>query len=205
MEAHAAAISNPPNVASWEGSDEDLVAKTRAGEMAAFESLFERYRSVIYRFVSQLCHGRDETEDVVQECFVRAYENLDKFREECRFTTWIMRIAANLCTDRARTRVRRTALEDKEATDRLLWMTGEQFEDPVENLEADRRAAAVRRALAALPAHHRQMIILRDFEERDYDEISGILGCTYGGAKLRVLRARRALRDRLKPLLEGGD
>jgi len=149
--------------------------------------------------------GSGRREDVVQECFVRAYENLDKFREECRFTTWIMRIAANLCTDRARMRSRRTALEDKEAGDGLLWMTGEQYEDPIANLESERRALAVRRALNALPPHHKQMIVLRDLEERDYDDISGILGCTYGGAKLRVLRARRALRDRLKPLLEGGD
>jgi RNA polymerase sigma-70 factor (ECF subfamily) len=74
-------------------------------------------------------------------------------------------------------------------------------EDPVQNLEAERRKGALRKALNALPVHHRTVIILRDIEEREYPDIASILGCTIGGAKLRVLRARRALRDRIAPLL----
>jgi RNA polymerase sigma-70 factor (ECF subfamily) len=60
----------------------------------------------------------------------------------------------------------------------------------------------LRRALSGLPTHHRTAIVLRDLEEREYPDIAAILGCTVGGAKLRVLRARRALRDRMVPLLE---
>ena len=60
---------------------------------------------------------------------------------------------------------------------------------------------ALRKAIAALPEHHRQMIVMRDIEEREYSDIAEVLGCTIGGAKLRVLRARRALRDRVAPLL----
>jgi RNA polymerase sigma-70 factor (ECF subfamily) len=80
-------------------------------------------------------------------------------------------------------------------------MTSIESEDPVNNLEEDRRKQALRKALAALPAHHRSVIVLRDLEEREYNEIAGILGCTVGGAKLRVLRARRALRDRMAPFI----
>ena len=75
-------------------------------------------------------------------------------------------------------------------------------EDPVDNLEGDRRVGALKRALAALPPHHRSVIVLRDLEGREYPEIASVLNCTVGGAKLRVLRARRALRDRVAPLLE---
>jgi RNA polymerase sigma-70 factor (ECF subfamily) len=205
MDAQVAALTNPPKEAGWERSDGALVARARQRDMDAFEALCERYRGPVHRFVCRMTANREDAEEITQECFVRAFENLERFREECRLSTWLMRIAVNLCTDRARMKARRTALERQEAGSGLLWMTGTAHEDPVENLEAERRAAAVMRALNALPAHHRTMIILRDFEERDYDEISEILGCTYGGAKLRVLRARRALRDRLRPLLEGGD
>jgi RNA polymerase sigma-70 factor (ECF subfamily) len=203
MDAHAVALGTPPGDLAWSGADEALVLQAMAGDVSAFETLFERHRMMVYRFISQMAGSRDDTEDITQECFVRAFEKLDNFRAECRFTTWLMRIAVNLCTDRARMKVRRTALEDKEAADGLIWMTGEATEDPVENMELERRANTVRRALNALPEHHKLMIVLRDFEEREYDEISAIIGCTYGGAKLRVLRARRALRDRLRPLLEG--
>jgi RNA polymerase sigma-70 factor (ECF subfamily) len=96
---------------------------------------------------------------------------------------------------------RRQNLEQQEASGALVWMTAYDSADPISHLESDRRQVAIEKALAALPAHHRTVIILRDIEERDYQDIASILGCTMGGAKLRVLRARRALRDRVAPLL----
>jgi len=96
---------------------------------------------------------------------------------------------------------RRTSLEQQEAQGALDWMTIGSTDDPVQNLEEDRRKVALRKALQALPNHHRTVIILRDIEEREYTEIAQILSCTVGGAKLRVLRARRALKDRIAPLL----
>lgn len=80
-------------------------------------------------------------------------------------------------------------------------MTVGDTDDPVQNLEQDQRRAALKAALNALPAHHRTAVVLRDIEEREYDEIAAIFGCSIGGAKLRVLRGRRALRDRIAPLL----
>lgn len=202
MEGRAAALTQAIGGGSWDATDLELVIRARSGDLPAFAMLFERYRKMVFRFVSHLASGRDDAEDITQECFVRAFENLHRFRDECRFTTWLLRIAVNLCTDRARMRSRRTALEDQEAAGALLWMTTGENSDPVANIVAERRADAVRRALNALPEHHKLMIVLRDVEQKDYDEITQILGCTYGGAKLRVLRARRALRDRLQPLLE---
>jgi RNA polymerase sigma-70 factor (ECF subfamily) len=81
-------------------------------------------------------------------------------------------------------------------------MTVGHFENPVENLIADQRKAALKTAMMALPEHHRIMIVMRDIEEREYEEIAQICNTSLGGAKLRVLRARRALRDRIAPLLE---
>ena len=144
---------------------------------------------------------RDDAEDIVQEAFVRAYQNLHRYRDEAKFTTWLLRIVTNLCTDQARMSQRRTTLEQQEAMGALDWMTIGSTDDPVQNLEEARRKEALRKALNALPAHHRGVIVLRDIEEREYPEIAQILGCTIGGAKLRVLRARRALKDRIAPLL----
>lgn len=183
-------------------SDEALVIRAKEGEFEAFEQLFTRHRDLVYRFAYQMAPRRDDAEDIVQEVFVRAYQNIHRYRDEAKFTTWLLRIASNLGTDRARMSTRRNALEQQEAAGALTWMTeGSTTEDPIENLEGDRRRELLRKAIAALPDHHRNVIILRDIQEREYPEIAEILSCSVGGAKLRVLRARRALRDRLAPLL----
>ena len=182
-------------------SDTALVRRARDGDYEAFEALFERHRMLVYRFAYQMVPRRDDAEDIVQEAFVRAYQNLGRYRDEAKFTTWLLRIVTNLCTDQARMRTRRDALEQQEAAGSLMWMTSIEGPDPVEELEQDRRRIALRKALNAMPAHHRSVIVLRDLEERDYADIAQILGCTVGGAKLRVLRARRALKDRIAPLL----
>ena len=182
-------------------TDVSLVRRAREGDFSAFEALFERHRLLVYRFAYQMTGRRDDAEDLVQEAFVRAYQNLHRYRDEAKFTTWLLRIVSNLCTDQARMSQRRTVLEQQEAAGALDWMTIGSTDNPVENLEQDRRAIALRKALNALPPHHKSVIILRDIEEREYPEMAAILGCTVGGAKLRVLRARRALRDRLAPLL----
>ncbi len=182
-------------------TDVALVRRAREGDYLAFEQLFERHRSLVYRFAYQMTSRRDDAEDIVQEAFVRAYQNLHRYRDEAKFTTWLLRIVTNLCTDQARMTQRRTVLEQQEAVGALDWMTIGDVDDPVQNLEDARRKQALGRALRALPEHHRSVIILRDIEEREYPEIASILGCTIGGAKLRVLRARRALKDRIAPLL----
>lgn len=194
------------NRADWMANeDEALVLAARGGDYAAFERLYEKHRTTVYRFVYQMTHKVDEAEDITQEAFVRAFQNLDRFRKQAKFTTWIMRIAMNLCTDKARMHTRRTNLEQQEADGALDWMTIGDTINPVEELEEDRRSRIVRKAVAALPPHHKNVLIWRDFEEREYSEIAEILGCSVGGAKLRVLRARRALRDRLAPLLNEGN
>ena len=182
-------------------ADASLVKRAREGDYEAFETLFERHRLLVYRFAYQMTNRRDDAEDMVQEAFVRAYQNLHRYRDEAKFTTWLLRIVTNLCTDQARMHKRRDNLEQQEAGGALEWMTVGSTEDPITNLEEERRKKVLRTALNALPSHHRTMIVLRDLEEREYPEIAEILGCTIGGAKLRVLRARRALRDRVAPLL----
>ncbi|MEQ1821152.1 MAG: sigma-70 family RNA polymerase sigma factor [Fimbriimonadaceae bacterium] len=195
------ALSSPKLNLIENDHDNALVKRARDGDFSAFEILFERHRQLAYRFAYQMVPRRDDAEDIVQEAFVRAYQNLHRYRDEAKFTTWLLRIVSNLCTDQARMRTRRDALEQQEAGGALVWMTEGDTDDPVANMEAERRVQILRTALKALPVHHRTVIVLRDLEERGYDEIAEILGCSVGGAKLRVLRARRALKDRVSPFL----
>ncbi len=184
-------------------SDEALVLLARSGNFDAFETLFTRHRSLVYRYAYQLAHRRDDAEDIVQEVFVRAYQNLSRYRDEAKFTTWLLRIATNYGTDRLRMNQRRQNLEQQEAAGALTWMTtGTSHDDPVDNIDQENRREALRRAISALPDHHRNVIILRDIQEMEYQDMAEVLKCSIGGAKLRVLRARRALRDRLAPLLD---
>lgn len=183
-------------------SDESLVDKARAGDYRAFELLFERHRALVYRFVYQMSHRRDEAEDVTQEVFVRAYQNLHRYRDEAKFTTWLLRIATNLGTDRARMASRRQTLEQREAGGALTWMTVGDSDDPLANLQQQSLGAILREAILTLPDHHRNVIVMRDIEEMEYADIASILGCSLGGAKLRVLRARRALRDKVAPYIQ---
>lgn len=185
-----------------QATDELLVVRARQGDDLAMEEVFQRYRQPVYRFVYRFAASREEAEDITQDVFLKVFEHLHSFREECRFSTWIMRIAANLCTDRARARQRRDNLVKQEAAHRLDWMTHPHPADPVDNAHRDAVQVAFHQALAMLPEHHRKTIILRDLEERSYEELSQILRCTMGGAKLRVLRARRALKAKLAPLLK---
>src|SRR5450631_3756451 len=119
-------------------SDVALVRLARAGDFGAFEILFERHRALVYRFAYQMAGRRDDAEDIVQEAFVRAYQNLDRYRDQAKFTTWLLRIATNLCTDQVRMFNRRTALEQQESAGALDWMTAPVTDDPVDNLEAER-------------------------------------------------------------------
>jgi RNA polymerase sigma-70 factor (ECF subfamily) len=183
-------------------TDDALVQRAKGGDEVAFGMLFDRHRDLVFRFVLQMIRNRDEAEDLVQEAFVRAYQNLGNYRDQAKFTTWLLRIATNLCTDRVRMSQRRHNLEQREATEGLLWMTEDNNEDPNANLEDGRKMAVIRQAIESLPEHHRNVIVMRDIEEMEYVDIAAVLGCTVGGVKLRVLRARRALRDRVLPMWE---
>lgn len=202
LNLHVAAKNALSDALGDRDSDESLVQRARNGDFSAFEVLFERHRALVYRFVYQMAPRRDDAEDIVQEVFVRAFQNLHRYRDEAKFTTWLLRIATNLGTDRARMFRRRQSLEQKEAAGALTWMTVGNPADPIENLQRDQLKSILRRAIGALPDHHRNVIMMRDIEEMEYPDMAELLGCTVGGAKLRVLRARRALRDRVAPLLE---
>src|SRR5690606_14211280 len=121
----------------------------------------------------QMAPRRDDAEDIVQEVFVRAYQNLHRYRDEAKFTTWLLRIATNYGTDRARMSSRRHNLEQQEASGALTWMTiGSTSDDPLRNLEQERLKELLRDAIASLPEHHRNAVMFRDIQEMEYEDIA---------------------------------
>ncbi|MEN3002364.1 MAG: sigma-70 family RNA polymerase sigma factor [Armatimonadota bacterium] len=182
-------------------SDEQLVLRAREGDSTALEELFLRYRQPVFRLVYRSVRNIDDAEDITQEVFIKAFERLHTFREQSRFSTWLMRIALNLCTDHARMQKRRQELVQKEATGKLAWMTHPEPPDSDEAVRESTIQEVFHQALQQLPEAQRQLIVMRDLEEMEYEQMAQILGCTVGGVKLRVLRARRALKAKLEPLL----
>lgn len=191
-----------PAEASVTHTDDELVIRARQGDESAFGLLFERHKDLVFRFVANMVRSRDEAEDLVQETFVRAFQNIGGYRDQAKFTTWLLRIATNLATDRIRMTQRRSHLEQQQAKGGLLWMTEGNPEDPNMNLESAETVRILREVILELPEHHRSMIVLRDIEGREYEDIAQMVGTSVGGVKLRVLRARRALRDRMLPRME---
>jgi RNA polymerase sigma-70 factor, ECF subfamily len=179
--------------------DEALVAEAARGNRDAFDVLVRRYQSRLFQLIRILTHGDEESEDLVQETFVRAYRAVHRFRGESTFRTWLHRIAVNVVRTHLTRRSGRRGLRLVETSD---------AEDAVAQLASadDLESAVVRRrmidqALAQLPAGLRLLITLRDVQGLEYREIAAITRLPIGTVESRIFRSRRRLRPLLEPLL----
>jgi RNA polymerase sigma-70 factor (ECF subfamily) len=183
--------------------DRALVERCRSGDLAAFEPLVEKYRERVWRLAYQYLRDREEAWDVAQEAFIRAWQALPNFRGQSAFYTWLFRIVVNIATDRARSRAARgrafgTEAVPEEDWERLLIDPGRGPDEAAARGEERER---VRRALDALPEHHRTIIMLSDLEGLSYREIAEVLGIPMGTVMSRLHNARQRLRRVLGPLL----
>ena len=183
--------------------DEALIRRCRAGEVAAFEPLVEKYRQRVWRLAYQVLRDREEAMDCAQEAFVRAFQSLPAFRGQSAFYTWLFRITLNLATDRHRARGVRTRAFGAERMPEEEWArtapdpgaTPEQVA-----IQAEKRER-IRSALDALPLKFRTIIMLSDVEGLSYREIAQVLNCPIGTVMSRLHNARRRLRAALGPML----
>jgi RNA polymerase sigma-70 factor (ECF subfamily) len=179
--------------------DRILIQRFLAGEEATFDLLVARYYQRIDRLVQHVVGHPMMAEDIAQETFLRAYRALPRFRGEASFYSWLYRIAINLCMSYLRQRppAARLSEEVHDATPAFAA-------DPSSLLECDERHRLVRQAIAALPAHYRIVVILRDLEGFSYQEIAALLSIPLGTVKSRLNFGKRLLRDSLRPLLNDG-
>ena len=186
-------------------SDWELVQRSRTGDRDAFRELVERYRRRIAALAIGMLRNREDALDIVQETFTKAYQNLDRFKGDAAFYTWVYRIAYNLCVDHQRRESKQpqVSLEVDDRGEAAYQPTedGPRRDQPFERARDTEIAQRVREAIADLTPDHRAVILLRELEGLSYAEISQVLDCPKGTVMSRLHYARRQLQGRLKGLL----
>ncbi len=178
-------------------SDEELIEACRAGEASAFDVLVARWEDKIRGAAWRVLGSEEEARDVAQETFLRAYRGIDGFKREARFSSWLYQIAVNLCRDRLRRRRTRTSvsLDELEQSGSVLV---EGRPGAQEQLLAEDLASAVRRAIDALPAEQREVVILKEDQDLTFLEIAQVLAVPVSTVKTRLYRGLGQLRLRLQ-------
>jgi RNA polymerase sigma factor (sigma-70 family) len=173
----------------------DLLARSRKGDLAAFNILVEHYQAAVFNLSLRMLGVQHAAEDAAQEAFIAAYRNLEKFRGGS-FRAWLFRIAANACYDEMRRRRARPASSLDEAVgegERRLDAP-DRAPSPEERAEQSELRETLARALASIPDEQRLAIVLSDVQGLDYAEIAEVMECSLGTVKSRIARGRTRLR-----------
>jgi RNA polymerase sigma-70 factor (ECF subfamily) len=196
---------------SAKARDAELVARIRAGDESAAESLVREHTGAMLGVARGFLRCEAESTDAVQEAFILAFGALDSFEGNSTLSTWLHRIVVNCCLGRLRRRKRRrtvsldelsTAFDEHGRRGRLASLRVSAAESQLVRAET---SAQVRACIDRLPAVYRTVLVLRDIEEFDTDQTAERLGSTPGAVKTRLHRARQALRALLEPVLRPGE
>jgi RNA polymerase sigma-70 factor (ECF subfamily) len=190
-------------------ADAALVARVKQGDVRAFEMLVVKYQRRIERLIGRMVRDSDLVADIAQETFIRAYRALPQFRGESAFYTWLYRIAVNtakkalvdLKRDPLVTEAALSVGDDEDETSRR-GLEPSDVATPDALLASKEIAAAVNSAIEALSEDLRQAITLREIEGLSYEEIADVMNCPIGTVRSRIFRAREAIAQRLRPLLD---
>jgi RNA polymerase sigma-70 factor (ECF subfamily) len=186
--------------------DQQLVERAQRGDKRAFELLVEKYQRKLARLLSRLIRDPGEVEDVTQEAFVKAYRALPSFRGDSAFYTWLYRIGINTAKNYLVAMGRRAPTSTEvEAEEAEGYEGGELLRDintPESLLLSKEIAGTVNAAIEGLPEELRSAIQLRELEGMSYEEIAKLMDCPIGTVRSRIFRAREAIAERLKPLLD---
>ena len=186
--------------------DQLLVDRVQLGDKKAFGLLVSKYQRKLMRLVSRLVRDQAEAEDVVQEAFIKAYRALPQFRGDSAFYTWLYRIGINTAKNYLVTQGRRMPTStESDIQEAETFDDGEQLRDintPESMLATKQIAETVNIAMEALPEELRVAITLREIEGLSYDEIALAMGCPIGTVRSRIFRAREAIAEKLRPLLD---
>jgi RNA polymerase sigma-70 factor, ECF subfamily len=187
-------IAAPAGLAGAAPSDEEIVGRVRSGEGALFEVLMRRHNTRLYRAVRGVLRDEAEVEDAMQQTYLRAYAALGEFEGLSSFSTWLLRIGLNEALGRLRRRHRTAPVEEAEAA-----MEGamERAPTPEERAASRQVLGLLERAIDRLPPIHRTVILLREVEGLSTEEAARALEVSEAVVKVRLHRARLALRQAL--------
>jgi RNA polymerase sigma-70 factor, ECF subfamily len=187
-------------------TDEEAVSRVVGGKGAVFGVLVERYQDRLYNTIFRLSGSPEDARDLLQDTFVKAYENLEGFRGGSSLYTWLFRIAVNTALSHRRRKKPVQAMpasgaEDGDPAAGDGW-PDRGATDPADPLMAAEAEGLIQQAIAELDEDHRAVVVLRDIQHCDYRQVADILELTPGTVKSRLHRARLVLRDKLKPMLK---
>ncbi len=175
-------------------TDELMLQRARRGDAAAFETLVAPYERNIYLACFKLMGNGQDAGDCAQEALLKAYRAMNSYRSEANLSTWLYRIAYNVCLDALRKRKRQQA-ESLEALSESGFAPEDKGQTPYGALEAKERMAALRRGLDQLPEDMRAALLMSQVEDMGYEEISKITDTPVGTVKSRINRARLKLKE----------
>ncbi|HYP29336.1 MAG TPA: sigma-70 family RNA polymerase sigma factor [Blastocatellia bacterium] len=182
-------------------NDAQIIERTLGGEPEAFNMLVRRWERQIYGLTLRMLGRDEEAKDATQETFLSAYRNLSKFRGESKFSSWIYRIAINICNTKLRSRPK-GLLSIEEQRDVNGFEIAADLDDLSDNIQQEQIAAHVKRALQGLPPEMRQVIVMKEYEGLKFVEIAEILGIPLSTVKTRMYTGLSELRKRLEHLRE---
>ncbi|WP_085993610.1 RNA polymerase sigma factor SigW [Oceanobacillus senegalensis] len=179
----------------------EKISQVKRGDQAAYSEIVELFQDRIFHHCYRMLMNRHEAEDIAQEAFIRAYVNINSFDVNRKFSTWLYRIATNLCIDRIRKRKPDYYLDAEiKGTDGLNMYSQLSSKEPLPNekVESIELQHYIHHEISNLPPKYRSIIILRYLEEFSLQEISDIMDIPLGTVKTRIHRGREALRKRLR-------
>ncbi len=185
--------------------DAELVAQAKQGKMAAFELLVNRYQQRVANVISKFVKDRHEIQDVAQEVFIKVFRALPNFRGDSSFYTWIYRIAVNTSKNHLVAKSRRIQNTQVEFEDAESFGSNEDFRNldtPDAVYSRGELEQTMSKAIAQLPEDLKKAIVLREVDGMSYDEIALEMNCPIGTVRSRIFRARDAIDQALRPLLE---
>jgi len=185
--------------------DQALVELVQKGDKRAFNILVSKYQHKIIKLISRYVYDPSEAQDVAQEAFIKTYRALPKFRGDSAFYTWLYRIAINTAKNYLIAQGRRPPGTDIDADDAVYISNStalKEIASPERILLKDEIESVVYKAIEDLPEDLRTAISLREFEGMSYEDIANTMGCPVGTVRSRIFRAREAIDNKLKPLLD---
>ncbi|HEX2917588.1 MAG TPA: sigma-70 family RNA polymerase sigma factor [Edaphobacter sp.] len=192
---------SPGEFASME--DSDIMLQLRAGNMAGFDYLVQKYRKPIIHFMYRMVHNQAVAEELAQEVFLRVYRSRETYRAEARFSTWLYRIATNLGVNHARdTRHERNAstiyLDQVDSETGMTPDIADSTPGAESDLLRDERLQEIRQHVLALPERQRMAVLMHKYEGMDYKQIGDVLKLSESATKSLLFRAYQTLRVKLK-------
>jgi RNA polymerase sigma-70 factor, ECF subfamily len=185
--------------------DAELMLRVKEGDEASFEMLLEKYRHSVVSYLYRMVQNQGVAEELAQEVFFRVYRSRGSYEPTAKFTTWLFRIATHLALNSIRDHRNERGQESLDETDRESGTI--QVRDHRRNREQElleeTRLEEVRRAVTGLPDKQRAAVLMHKYQEMDYLQIAGVLGCSASAVKSLLFRAYETLRARLSHLGEG--